>query len=266
MYNNLMYGNLSLSSYLNTVKGNNTTMYEGMMNPSVSDQMLQKNNLERYMQSDQQQKMLEMGRMPIQNEEQQSIVCLLQQVGLYKELLAQITYQNQMLSRDMTLKQTMGQQGMGQQAMGQQAMGQQAMGQQQTHAMGQQVMGHQYPGMNLGYMSLPGMGVDMSSMSSMANQMGNMGQVKGMAQMNPMASFSTSQSMMNSNGQHVMNSQMNLMQGQPRPEQQKEVPSQAETPMMGMGMNSGNYEIIKSMVMEDLKREAEHKEHNSGDK
>ena len=27
MYNNLMYGNLSLSSYLNTVKGNNTTMY-----------------------------------------------------------------------------------------------------------------------------------------------------------------------------------------------------------------------------------------------
>lgn len=31
---------------------------------------------------------------------------------------------------------------------------------------------------------------------------------------------------------------------------------------MGMGMSSGNYEIIKSMVMEDLKREAENKECN----
>lgn len=191
------------------------------MNPSVSDQMLQKNNLERYMQSDQQQKMLEMGRMPIQNEEQQSIVCLLQQVGLYKELLAQITYQNQMLSRDMTIKQAMGQQAMGQQGMGQQTMGQQAMGQQQAHTMGQQLMGHQYPGMNLSYMGLPGMGVDMSNMNSMANQMGSMGQVKGMAQMNPMASFSTSQSMISSNGQHVTNNQMNLMQGQSRTDQLK---------------------------------------------
>jgi hypothetical protein len=49
--------------------------------------------------------MLELGKLPLQNEEQQSIVCLIQQIGLYKELLSQVTYQNQLLSRDITYKQ-----------------------------------------------------------------------------------------------------------------------------------------------------------------
>jgi hypothetical protein len=48
--------------------------------------------------------MLELSRLP-QNEDQQSIVCLMQQIELYKELLAQVTYQNQLLSRDITIKQ-----------------------------------------------------------------------------------------------------------------------------------------------------------------
>lgn len=32
-------------------------------------------------------------------------MCLIQQIGLYKELLSQVTYQNQLLSRDITFKQ-----------------------------------------------------------------------------------------------------------------------------------------------------------------
>lgn len=34
-------------------------------------------------------------------QEQQSMICLLQQINLYRELLAQVTYQNQLLGRNM---------------------------------------------------------------------------------------------------------------------------------------------------------------------
>lgn len=105
IYENLMYSNLMLSNWLGSVKSNNNSLYDGMMNHSLVDQLMHKNNIERYIQAEQQQKMMEMGRMPLQNEEQQSIVCLIQQIGLYKELLSQVTYQNQLLSRDITYKQ-----------------------------------------------------------------------------------------------------------------------------------------------------------------
>jgi hypothetical protein len=105
IYENLMYSNLMLSNWLGSVKSNNNSLYDGMINHSLVDQLMHKNNLERYIQAEQQQKMMEMGRLPLQNEEQQSIVCLIQQIGLYKELLSQVTYQNQLLSRDITYKQ-----------------------------------------------------------------------------------------------------------------------------------------------------------------
>ena len=105
IYENLMYSNLMLSNWLGSVKSNNNSLYDGMINHSIVDQLMHKNNLERYIQAEQQQKMMEMGRLPLQNEEQQSIVCLIQQIGLYKELLSQVTYQNQLLSRDITYKQ-----------------------------------------------------------------------------------------------------------------------------------------------------------------
>jgi hypothetical protein len=81
--------------------------------------------------------MMEIGRLPMQNEEQQSIMCLIQQIGLYKELLSQVTYQNQILSRDINFKQQgnynampqMGQYGgMGMNFMGINPMGMQGMG------------------------------------------------------------------------------------------------------------------------------------------
>lgn len=46
-----------------------------------------------------------MNKIPLQNEEQQSIICLIQQINLYKELLAQVNYQNQLLTRDITYRQ-----------------------------------------------------------------------------------------------------------------------------------------------------------------
>lgn len=58
VYNNLLYGNMNLSNYLNTVKSNNNGLFEGMMNPSVTDQMMHKSNIDRFMQSEQHQKML----------------------------------------------------------------------------------------------------------------------------------------------------------------------------------------------------------------
>lgn len=63
-YDNLMYGNLNLSNWLSSVKTNNNGLYDGMMGHSIPEQMMHKNNLERYLQSEQQQKMLELSRLP----------------------------------------------------------------------------------------------------------------------------------------------------------------------------------------------------------
>lgn len=99
-----MYNNMTLSNWLGSVKANNS-LYDEVMGKPLAEQIAQKNNLERYIQAEQQQKMMEIGRLPMQNEEQQSIMCLIQQIGLYKELLSQVTYQNQILSRNINFKQ-----------------------------------------------------------------------------------------------------------------------------------------------------------------
>lgn len=102
-FENVMYGNNNLNSWLSTVKNNNSNLFEGM-NPPMSESMGPKNSSDRY-QADQLQKMMEQGRMN-SNEDQQSVMCLMQQIELYKELLAQVTYQNQLLSRDIGIKQS----------------------------------------------------------------------------------------------------------------------------------------------------------------
>jgi len=151
-----MYNNLTLSNLLGSVKANNS-LYDEVMGQPLADQLAQKNNLERYIQAEQQQKMMEIGRLPLQNEEQQSIMCLIQQIGLYKELLSQVTYQNQILSRDINFKQQGNYNTMPQ-------MGQ--MGQ-----MGQYAgMGMNYMGMNP--MSMPGMGM-MGMQGGYPNMMGS---------------------------------------------------------------------------------------------
>ena len=104
VYDNLMYGANNLNGWLSTVKNNNNGLFEGM-NQSLSDQMNHKNNMDRYVQNEQLQKMMDQGRMNPQNEDQPSLLCLMQQIELYKELLAQVTYQNQLLSRDISIKQ-----------------------------------------------------------------------------------------------------------------------------------------------------------------
>lgn len=67
IYENLMYSNLMLSNWLGSVKSNNNSLYDGMMNNTLVDQLMHKNNVERYIQAEQQQKMMEMGRLPLQN-------------------------------------------------------------------------------------------------------------------------------------------------------------------------------------------------------
>jgi hypothetical protein len=85
LYNNLSFGNAALSNYLSTVKGNNSGLYDSMPNPSISDQLIHKGNQDRSNFSEQHQKMLEtMNRQPLQNDDQQSILCLVQQISLYK--------------------------------------------------------------------------------------------------------------------------------------------------------------------------------------
>ena len=68
VYDNLLYSNLSLTNWLNSVKNNNNGLYDSQSNHSIPDQLMHKNNVERFMQSEQQQKMLDMNRMPLQNE------------------------------------------------------------------------------------------------------------------------------------------------------------------------------------------------------
>ena len=67
IFENLMYSNLMLSNWLGSVKNNNNVLYDSMMNHTISDQIMHKNNMERYMAADQQQKMLEINRMPLQS-------------------------------------------------------------------------------------------------------------------------------------------------------------------------------------------------------
>lgn len=67
IYENLMYSNMMLSSWLGSVKNNNTALYDGMNNHTMTDQLLHKNNIERYLQTEQQHKILELNRLPIQN-------------------------------------------------------------------------------------------------------------------------------------------------------------------------------------------------------
>ena len=43
----------------------------------------------------------DMGRLSPQLHEQQSMLCILQQINLYRELLTQVTYQNQLLGRNL---------------------------------------------------------------------------------------------------------------------------------------------------------------------
>lgn len=114
IYDNLLYSNLMLTNWLGSVKNNNNSLFENMCNNTMTDQLIHKNNMDRLMQVDQQQKILEMNKMPLQSEEQQSIVSLIQQIGLYKELLSQVTYQNQLLTRDISFKQVNSQHNMGQ--------------------------------------------------------------------------------------------------------------------------------------------------------
>lgn len=108
LYNSLssnIGSNLGVSNWLNHLKSNNGSLFDRMPNQNIPDQLLHKSTMERFMQNEQDQKMLELGRLPPPNDDQQSIVCLIQQVNLYKELLSQVTYQNQLLTRDITFKQ-----------------------------------------------------------------------------------------------------------------------------------------------------------------
>lgn len=95
-----MCSNLLLSNWLNSVKANNLNLYESMKNSGSTSK-----------QDEEQKKLMEskgagdplndMSRVPPQVQEQQSMMCLLQQISLYRELLAQVTYQNQLLGRNL---------------------------------------------------------------------------------------------------------------------------------------------------------------------
>jgi hypothetical protein len=52
-----MYSNLMLSNWLGSVKNNNNVLYDSM-NHTISDQIMHKNNMERYIAAEQQQKIL----------------------------------------------------------------------------------------------------------------------------------------------------------------------------------------------------------------
>ena len=124
-----------------------------------------------------------MNRQPLQNDDQQSILCLAQQVSLYKELLAQISYQNQLLSRDINMKQ-------------------------------QGNMPQFGGGNNMNYMNLPGMemsnsGVNNSNMNSLGN-MNNMNNMNSMNSMNNLNNLSNlANSMGNMNLQSLQSNMLN---------------------------------------------------------
>jgi len=46
-----MYSNVMLSNWLGSVKNNNNVLFDGLSNNSMTDQLLHKNNSDRYIQS-----------------------------------------------------------------------------------------------------------------------------------------------------------------------------------------------------------------------
>ena len=87
-----------LSNWLNSVKSNNMNLYESMKGGNKpEDDPIRNNNIDFNNLND---SMGDMGRLSPQMQEQQSMLCLLQQINLYRELLAQVTYQNQILGRN----------------------------------------------------------------------------------------------------------------------------------------------------------------------
>mgnify|MGYP006897144555 CR=1 FL=1 len=109
-----------------------------------------------------------MNRQPLQNDDQQSILCLVQQVSLYKELLAQISYQNQLLSRDINIKQ-----------------------QQQGN------MSQFGGGNNMNYMNLPGMEMSNSGVNNNMNSLGTMNSMNNLNNLNNLSSLANSMGNMN---------------------------------------------------------------------
>lgn len=86
-----MNNNLMLSNWLTNVKNNNVNLYDSLTGNNVTEHMLNQNGLNRFgNQNDQRNP-----ENPYQVNEQ--LQCLMQQVNLYRELLAQITYQNALL-------------------------------------------------------------------------------------------------------------------------------------------------------------------------
>ena len=115
-----------------------------------------------------------------QSEEQQSIITLMQQVGLYKELLQQVAYQNQLLSRDISMRQQQQQQntpnnmkypqeGFGNNMQGMGFMGGMGMGAAQGLGAGMGMMGNM-----LGQMAR-----EVPSQLGALGQMGQLGQLTG---------------------------------------------------------------------------------------
>ncbi len=82
-----------LSSWLNNVKNNNVNLYDSMTGNNVSEHLLNQNAMDRFSNNNRNEQ--RNAENPYQFNEQ--LQCLMQQVNLYRELLAQITYQNALL-------------------------------------------------------------------------------------------------------------------------------------------------------------------------
>ena len=268
VYDNLVYSNLMLGNWLGTIKSNNNSLFENMNGMSLGDQINHKSNLERYLQAEQQQKMLEMGRgMPMQTEEQQSIISLMQQIGLYKELLSQVSYQNQLLSRDISARQPNASLKFPSQ-----------LDQTQPQQQGQFGGGMQGVGnfMSMGMQGVPGMG-GMSGMGGMNPMMANpalMGQMGrdmtgGMAAMGQLApqmgmAGGSEQQEGGMTGQPIDMSSLAMMAGGGMNPMVNPMGMNGMNPMgFGMGgQNMGNMssmEMLRSQMMEQMKKDSEKK-------
>lgn len=84
----LINNNLMLSNWLNNVKNNNVNLYDSLTGNNVTEHLLNQSGFGN--RTGQQN-----SENPYQMNEQ--LQCLMQQVNLYRELLAQITYQNALL-------------------------------------------------------------------------------------------------------------------------------------------------------------------------
>eukprot|EP00919_Chromeraceae_sp_WS-2016_P071871 GHVR01170094.1.p1 GENE.GHVR01170094.1~~GHVR01170094.1.p1 ORF type:complete len:123 (-),score=12.84 GHVR01170094.1:6-374(-) len=92
-----------LSHWLESVKTNNSNMYDSLCNPISKESIANDIISGKFFTPDQGSNNFKGNDIPPHLQEQQLTICLINQINIYRDLLGEISYQNQLLSQSIGL-------------------------------------------------------------------------------------------------------------------------------------------------------------------